>query len=65
MISMIITELVIFYVVLRIGDIFGLVGDISNLFIRHMPIGIASVICTYFLIIFGAKKAIDLSKKNL
>lgn len=56
--TMISTEIVLLYLVLRIGDIVAQTSEnISVVLTRYIPIAIASLIITFFLIRSGAKKS--------
>ena len=64
-VSMIITELVIIYLVIRLGDIINSTSkNISLVITRYIPVGIVIIICTFFLIQSGAKKNFK-SEKDL
>ncbi len=64
MVNMIGLEMLILYIVLRIGDAFKLAANVPNIVARYIPIGIATAIFTYFLIRSGAKKVSIYEKED-
>lgn len=64
-VSMITSELVILYLVLYIGSIISLSSDADNLILtRYIPVGIVSILITYFFIRFGAMRCFKSEKED-
>lgn len=64
MVNMIGLEMMILYIVLRIGDAFKIASNVPNIVARYIPIGIATVVFTYFLVRAGAKKVSIFEKED-
>lgn len=65
LVSMITSELAILYLVLYIGSIAAVSSDDNNLILtRYIPVGITSILITYFFIRFGAKKCFKSEKDD-
>lgn len=64
MVNMIGLEMMILYIVLRIGDAFKISANVPNIVARYIPIGIATAIFTYFLTRAGAKKVSIYEKED-
>ena len=64
MVNMIGIEMMILYIVLRIGDAIRTAGELPTIVTRYIPIGIATVIFTYFLVRAGAQKVSRFEKED-
>ena len=64
MVNMIVTEMIILYIVIRIGDMIDIIGNLPDIVSRYIPVGIATVIFTNFLIRSGAKKVSIFEKED-